>query len=115
MSTSTQIYMETESFHPPPLSSDDETDDGSDSFEEWQLIGAETENTELMLAMEGLCISGEARPGHTIYVAGYSFNGTVRCDFAVCSQTQLIYLPSCNYWGNDANLAEIKCTYRFDW
>ncbi|KAJ4746386.1 Tripartite motif-containing protein 29 [Rhynchospora pubera] len=76
--------METESLHPQPSISDEESDDGSDSFsfDTRQLIGAEAENMETLPEVEGLCISGEARLGHTIQVVGFGTNGTVRCDFA---------------------------------
>lgn len=77
--------MENDSSYPQSSNSDGETDDGSESFDRRQLIGAETESTELLPEVEGLCITGEARPGHTIQATGFGLNGTVRCDFAVCN------------------------------
>ncbi|XP_078151484.1 uncharacterized protein LOC144546800 [Carex rostrata] len=74
--------MENDSSYPQSSNSDGETDDGSESFDRRQLIGAEIESTELLPEVESLCITGEARPGHTIQATGFSLNGTVRCDFA---------------------------------
>ncbi|KAF3340037.1 hypothetical protein FCM35_KLT15808 [Carex littledalei] len=64
--------METNSSHVQSSNSDGETDDGSESFDKRQLIGAETEteSTNLLPEVEGLCITGEARPGHTIQATG---------------------------------------------
>ncbi|WOK91553.1 hypothetical protein Cni_G00244 [Canna indica] len=66
---------------PDPYDSDSGGSELSDSFGERQLTAAEAE-TELVPAMEGLCITGEARPGCLLKVEGCPVGGTVRCDFA---------------------------------
>nr|XP_019706695.1 uncharacterized protein LOC105047115 isoform X2 [Elaeis guineensis] len=66
---------------PDPFDSDAEGSDSSDSFDDRQLTAAEVEADPLP-AVEGLGISGEARPGRVLQVCGWAINGTTRCDFA---------------------------------
>lgn len=67
---------------PDPFDSDAEGSESSDSFDDRQLMAAEVEGDPVP-AVEGLSISGEARPGRFLQVCGWAINGTTRCDFAV--------------------------------
>ncbi|XP_038976211.1 uncharacterized protein LOC120107117 [Phoenix dactylifera] len=64
-----------------PCDSDAEGSELSDSFDDRQLTAAEVEGDPVP-AVEGLSISGEARPGRFLQVCGWAINGTTRCDFA---------------------------------